>query len=116
MVTPERFRRRQRIEGVALLILGVLTIILAIYFRAQDTAQRECVADKFSELARVLQIRGDLQQRDANSQARVILRVAKADDPSEVRSALDLYVSEQADIEAERARHPVPPFPAGSCE
>lgn len=71
MTTPEKFRRRQRIEAGVLLVLGLMGFTFAYLDgrddaadERRDDAQSECVADNFTELNRALGIRGQLAQQD----------------------------------------------------
>lgn len=116
MTTPERLRRRQLIEGTALLLLGVFTILISFYFRAEDIQQRECLADQFGELTAVLERRGQLIDRSSRVTTRVVLEVARAKDSDDVRAALDGFIAQQARLEQARKESPVPPFPRGACD
>lgn len=116
MTTPERLRRRQLIEGTALLVLGVFTVLISIYFRAEDAQQRECLAEQFSELTIVLERRGDLIDRSSQATTGVVLAVARAKNSDQVRDALDSFIAEQARLQQARRESPVPPFPKGACD
>ena len=116
MTTPERLRRRQLIEGTALILLGVFTILMSFYFRAEDARQRACLTDQFHQLSETLTVRGDLVATDSRSTTRVILDVARATDQRQVRASLDRYIAQQARLELRRRQNPLPPFPEGACE
>jgi hypothetical protein len=116
MTTPERFRRRQRIEGTALVILGVFTILMSLYFRAQDIEQRQCLADQFHEFSEVQTKRSAFVDKDSRSTSQVILTVARAKKSTEVRASLDRYIRQQARLNLQREQNPLPPFPEGACE
>lgn len=60
MTTPERLKRRQIREGFVLILLAIFTVVQAIYFNLEDRQQRDCVADKFSELTTSLERRSEL--------------------------------------------------------
>ena len=116
MTTPERLRRRQRIEGTALILLGVFTILMSLYFRGEDARQRTCLTDQFHQLSETLTTRGELVSRDSRSTTRVILDVARASDKKQVRESLDRYIAQQARLDLQRRQNPLPPFPEGACE
>lgn len=116
MTTPERFRRRQRIEGTALVILGVFTILMSLYFRAQDIDQRACLTNQFRQLSDALSTRSNVTARDSKATTDVILEVARAKKPGEVRKSLDRYIAKQARLDLIRKQNPFPPFPEGACE
>lgn len=144
MTTPERFRRRQRIEGAFLIFIGLTIIISTAYFRSADTAQRACLADNFGALSTTLNARGELARKDtkvnlieadatrlesranndfykeafaATSDAGVFdayggYRVTLAE-VNRMRAKVD---RRRAHIAAEREAHPIPGFPAGTCD
>lgn len=116
MTTPERFRRRHRIEGGVLIALAIFTILMGGYFRSADIAQRECVADQIGMLTESLTVRAEVAARESKNQNGVILNVARADTPEEFRAALNAFIKEQCAIDEARKSNPVPPFPAGTCD
>jgi hypothetical protein len=116
MTTPERFRRRQRIEGTILLVLGVFTILIAFYFNNEDARQRDCLTRNIHELSDAVQQRGDLAARDSRTTTRVVLDVARATRQEQVRRSLDRYIAAQARIQQARRENPLPPFPKGACQ
>jgi hypothetical protein len=116
MTTPERLRRRQRIEGTFLIIIGVLMLVQALYFQHQDNVQRRCIQDQFSKLAKSYTARANINERDSKAKTKVIMGVASAPDQATVTHALQDYVVEQQQIDKDREANPVPPFPLGRCE
>lgn len=116
MTTPERFRRRQQIEGALLVALGVFTILISGYFRSEDIAQRECFANRFSELTEVLEHRGESNDAQFKAIDRVIAGALQASTPAEVLAARERYYADVRRIEARREGNPIPPFPEGTCE
>lgn len=116
MTTPERLRRRQRIEGAVLIILAICMLIQAWYFHSRDVGQRNCVANQFHQLASVQRARAELVDQDSKSTDRVITSVAQAKSKSDVQVALSMFLATQKKITAERETHKIPPFPPGSCK
>lgn len=116
MTTPERLRRRQLIEGSALILLAIFTLLQAIYFNQQDASQRDCLASVVHDMAESQGIRADLNQRDSENKTRVIRDVAQAKDEADLREAFRRFDEEQSRIDALGIEHPVPAFPDGRCE
>lgn len=116
MTTPENFRRRQRIEAVLLIIVGIGMIVQAIYFNHEDQKQKQCLADQFQRLTTSYSARARLAEKDSQATNAVIMAVATAKNRSDYVDALQTFVGEQARISQARKDHPVPPFPAGKCQ
>lgn len=143
MTTPERLRRRQRIEGTFLVIIGLLLIVSTLWFRYQDHQQRTCLATNFGNLRSALEVRGDLANRDsranrletaaarieARSLNKFLVAAFAATDQSGVLEAYGDYrvsvmkaaeIRERVDrrreqIRKEREGTPIPAFPEGTC-
>lgn len=64
MTTPEAFRRRQRIEGFFLLVVGIAVIASSIYFHERDKGVRDCVTRAFSNFTSVSAERSKLAEQD----------------------------------------------------
>jgi hypothetical protein len=134
MTTPERIRRRQRIEGGVLILLAIFTVIQGVAFSLEDRDQTRCMEDKFRELSVALDARGDLTERETEATRRVWRVYGKAaglasQDASnelseeqesrlraELVAALLNYQDEARAIQAERKENPLPPYPVGSCD
>lgn len=130
MTTPERLRRRQRIEGTFLLIIGVLWALSTLWFRYQDIEQRECLATNFGRFNDALTVRGELTEREAEatrmeSQAERTLfaDVFSSTTAAESRAAYAAYLDRLEEVDALRAEirqarkeTPIPDFPAGTCD
>ena len=134
MTTPERLRRRQRIEGSALIIIALLMLGQSWYFNAEDRDQRACIQQNFVELSRALDARADLTQRETSQNKALWLIYAEAaglvkDDPTaelkpkdqarlqrELVAQLLEYKREITEIEQERRENPLPPYPVGVCD
>lgn len=143
MTTPERFRRRQRIEGTFLVIIGLLLIVSTLWFRHQDEEQRACIGENFIDLSASLTRRGELAERDAQlnrRESRAQFRESKANrifyrdafastsDAGVFEAYGDYRVriaaidatrvkikAERQAINKEREENPLPEFPRGTC-
>lgn len=134
MTTPEHFRRRQRIEGVIVILLAIFTVIQAVAFSLEDSDQRTCVERKFSELSEALEARSGLAARESEATRRVwavygeYAGIVKGHPNQELtpedrerlqRQFVDALLNYQAEVKAvqrERRENPVPPYPVGSCD
>jgi hypothetical protein len=134
MTTPEKLRRRQRIEGVVVILLAIFTVVQGVAFSLEDRDQQRCVEEKFGELSVALDARADLTERETEATRRVWRVYAKAaglasQDSSnelspeqenrlraELVAALLNYQDEARAIQAERKENPLPPYPIGSCD
>lgn len=116
MTTPERLRRRQRIEGSLLIFLAICMLLQAWYFHSQDNDQKSCIAQQFHKSSVVQAARGKLVERDSAAKTEVIKEIAKAKTKEDVRNALDEYLVTQTKIDSDRKDHQIPPFPPGKCD
>lgn len=116
MTTPQRLKRRQMIEGTALLILGVFTILVTMYFRAQDMEQRECVATQIQAIGRSFTARAGLVDDESAATRRVIREALTAQNREQLEQARDTYFLELGRIDAARSKVRIPPFPPGTCD
>lgn len=137
MTTPERLKRRQLIEGAALIAIGVLMILQSWYFNAVDRDQRKCLADNFQDLSVALDVRADITDRETSqnkalwglyAEAAGIIKESgkpvgealterqKAQLNERLVDQLLEYQREMDDIERDRRRNPLPPYPVGACE
>lgn len=134
MTSPERFRRRQRIEGVVLILLAIFTVIQTVAFQLSDRGQQQCVETKFSELSVALDARADLTARETAASAKVWRVWGEAAGLAENAPGHELspededrlqgqlvdallgYQREVKAIQAEREENPLPPYPVGSCK
>jgi hypothetical protein len=64
VTTPERLRRRQRIEGFVLMLLGVGMLFQQWYFGHQNANTLECIAHNFALSAQAQTARVRLQGQD----------------------------------------------------
>lgn len=144
MTTPERLRRRQRIEGAFIVVIGVLLVVSTLWFRHQDDEQRACIGENFADMSAALEARGllaeretDLNRREARAQFaeskanRVFYRDAFASTTEadifeaygDYRARLERIDRTRAEIKAERQAvnkerkdNPIPAFPRGACD
>lgn len=116
MTTPERFRRRQRIEGWFVLILGVATILMGIYFHGEDRRQKACFADTIHDLTVSIKAGRHLTNQQFEAIGSVLGRGLSATTQAEFEAVKRDYFRTSAKINRERAEHPIPPFPKGACE
>ena len=144
MTTPERLRRRQRIEGVFLIIVGLAVVVSSLYFRHQDQQQRSCLTSTVGGIVDALNARGEIATRQAqvakresnvarlesNATRRLFREGFAAEDQAALFAAYGQYRitlsvvdakreridEKRAQIEEDRAKNPYPDFPAGTCE
>lgn len=128
MTTPERFRRRQRIEGTFLVIIGLLLVVSTLWFRHQDEQQRACLSRNFSELSEALTSRASF----AEAESRAIRAESRANrrfyrDAFSAKTEADVFdaygdyrvrierIDQRRDrLKQEREANPIPEFPRGS--
>lgn len=135
MTTPERLRRRQRIE-TALVGLVMVVVGLSQYTAAQDrkeqaridTAQEQCVAKQVTEITEALNARSESSGRLNDATADVLdsfvgAAAAKKEgtQTEEERSrpiikALERYAEVRDEVKKSRKNNPFPAFPTGKCE
>lgn len=116
MTTPERLRRRQRIETFLVIATMVLTVGSYLYFNHQRDKVLDCFADQFHDLSVSLTTRSDLTSDELDTIGHVIDRISKSKTGPEVRSALDTYNRERKEINSRRDGTPIPPYPTGKCD
>lgn len=135
MTTPERLRRRQRIEAFFLILVGVLMLGQTWYFNTQDSSQRECISDKFRELSIALDVRSESNEKETRAEKEIWLTYAEAagalknkppqtELPEEQQNRLNKqlidallnYQSVVDEIQKDRKKNPLPPYPIGVCQ
>lgn len=143
MTTPENFRRRQLREGIALIVLGLFTVLYAVYDSHQSDLRDQCMAQSFADLGDSLEIRSDLtirtdklalraedlQDAQIENNTRVVEDVSAATSSAEVAAAFVRYKRTDdrldaqslqldkrvAKLTAKRVKTVIPPFPTGKC-
>ena len=144
MTTPERQRRRVRRIGWGLIILGIVVGLVSWYFHGQDVEQRHCVTNTVRALTKSLDARSDIAARESRAtkmEGRATRLESKANNDfyrqafasssqAEVFDAYGRYRVSLAKVNAMRAKvdnrrehiaedradHPIPAFPAGTCD
>lgn len=115
MTTPERLRRRQRIEGSLLVVIGILMLLQSAYFTGQDRQQQECLQKNFVALSEALDVRSELTRRETAAAEKVNLAELEVSTNAEFVSRLRDYEAEIEKIQRLRRENPLPPYPAGRC-
>lgn len=143
MTTPERIKRRQYKLGIAIAVLGILTVVWGIVLESQNIQQRHCLRDSLAQLNAALTVRANLSD-ERNSviaqqnvvrdervevQSQLIHSVATTKTTEEFQHVFEVF--EQADLQlvhrgalitlrldklnAEIKNTPLPEFPEGKC-
>lgn len=115
MTTPERLRRRQRIEGGLIIAIGLLMLWQTWFFNERDAGQQECLQENFAALAESLDAREGLTSRESEATQRVIQDVSDSQDRATLTRAFNEFKKEQDAIEKVRKQNPIPPYPPGLC-
>lgn len=130
MTTPERLRRRQRIEGTFLVIIGIFMLVQFQYFQDKDEAQRACLVDVVADQNAALSRRGDIASQDAavnaeeSTATRALIVEAFASKTREealaaFAKAQDKWAAvdkKRQQVAAARRSNPIPDFPDGTCD
>lgn len=117
MTTPERFRRRQRIEGVCLVLLGIFSIGYFYVDRQGDKELVDCVIKTLSEQNDVLLSGRKANNIEQEADERVITLAlsGKIQTQADVDRAKARYDAAQRQAQEERQTSPVPPDPEVNC-
>ena len=116
MTTPERLRRRQRIESAMIAVLAVCLVAATLYFTARSDRQQACMRAFIDSSSDTSEVRAKLNERESEATRRVIqtaLSVQTAEELVQVRSE---YNREIARIAKARKANPVERFAADECE
>lgn len=117
MTTPERLRRRQRIEGTLLVIMGALLAVSTYVNDRRDDNVQNCITEQVTGLTNSLNARAKLTDPRAKSVSDLIDRLLKANgDQAEGLRAVEDYRKKQAQLAKLTKAHPIPPFPNGKCD
>lgn len=137
MTTPERIRRRQRINqlliGITLIFIGVGMVWQARHYEELRQEQSQCFSNQFHELTVVLGKRSELNAAETRANATFLLGLAQLSErysgdenmpptPEQqqqgrlaLRELLRIYVQEQNKIQEERKSHEIPEYPTDQC-
>lgn len=145
MTTPERFRRRQRIEGAILIVLALFTVSYGVWDSGEARGRDKCMVRSFQQSSDVLDARSELgelttelslevdalQSKQIALQKRVIQEVAVArqrssEDIDRVFANYDEAVNKisgeaarlralRKDVLATRKGMALPAYPDGKC-
>jgi hypothetical protein len=130
MTTPEKFRRRQRIEGTIVIALAIASIAYGVVDSREEQARDACMVQSFEQANDVQNLRASLAEQTSevqeaidNNQNRVIQTVSSANNRKEVARAfaefnaeVERLDDERAELLRERKNTDIPPFPTGKCE
>jgi hypothetical protein len=130
MTTPEKFRRRQRIEGTIVIALAIASIAYGVVDSREEQARDACMVKSFEQANDVQNLRASLAEQTSevqeaidNNQNRVIQTVSSANNRKEVARAfaefnaeVERLDDERAELLRERKNTDIPPFPTGKCE
>lgn len=146
MTTPERFRRRQLIEGFVLIMLAIFIAVQSVAFSLEDRDQSKCLRESFADLNQALVGRTQLateanRLKDQNAQLtadqfdwllnlfvtsasnqnpteqeRAELRERFLRETKEFQNQRAKLKQEIAEVTEEQTNHPLPPYPAGKCD
>lgn len=111
------------------MILGIVVGLVSLYFHQQDVDQRECITRNFSTLSTSLTERAEAAAAEARTTRaesranRKFYRDAFASKNrrdvfeayGDYRARLEVVDQRRERIKADREAHPIPDFPAGSC-
>lgn len=116
MTTPERLKRRQRIEGVALILLGVVTIAWAVQSDSRDDSQDACVQSFIQDQADTQQIRSGLVEQESEATRKVISSALSAGSRAEIEEARTEYSRSLQEIDQVRRENPVAELDPDLCD
>lgn len=118
MTSPEKSRRRQRIEGSLILVLGVFTVAYTIHDTQQEDEDRLCVQDTVSDIVAVIENSREANRVTTDALHQVIFDglSGKFETRRDVTRARRVYVKARAEATRLRAEAPLPPDPEKVCQ
>lgn len=116
MTTPERLRRRQRLESAGLAVLALGLVASVIWTDRQDAQQGECIRSFIEADSETGAIRSQLVEDESQANREVIGQVLASTTREEIDQAEADWRAELDRIDAVRAANPVRPFPVGVCD
>jgi hypothetical protein len=116
MTTPERLRRRQRLESLGIAVLAAALVLAFIYFQGRSSAQQKCVSTFITLNSKTTAVRSSLVEKESKATRRIISGALTAESREDIIKARDRYFRALASIDKVRAENPVEPFPKGVCD
>lgn len=116
MTSPERIRRRQRIEIFLILLLLSGMIAQQWYFGNRYEEHTECLETKIREMNNAYSARSEVSADEFALVDATIFSIVLANGQTEVRQALENYRTGRGELQRERRTNPVPPFPGSECK
>lgn len=130
MTTPEKLRRRQRVEGAFLVFLALFTLGYGVWDSKQNERQDQCMADQFRQASEAQTVRAELAEEQTalglkvdDNQDRLVRELAASQSREESLLALTKFQrtnsrlnSQEATLLEKRKNTPIPEFPEGTCQ
>lgn len=110
MTTPENIRRRQLVQGVILVALGLATILMAAYFQGRNDAILNCFQNYVSTQGEATRVRSIAIDEESKATREVITSALSADSPAQLDRAREDYFQHLEKIDALRKNNPVPVY------
>lgn len=110
MTTPQRLKRRQMVEGTSLLVLGIITVLMSVYFRQEADAQRNCLADYIQANNTTSQVRAQLLRQESEATRKVIIAGTSVRSLKQLEAARRAYLRDLRSIDQARLENPIPDF------
>ncbi|MBC7760715.1 MAG: hypothetical protein H7201_02740 [Candidatus Saccharibacteria bacterium] len=115
-----KIRRMFRIEGVTLLVVGVLFTGYSYIDSQRQASADDCLTDQVTKLTAAIEARGQVAEQSVKINEAVILRIARVSgEPNRqqlINEALSDYINETDKVEKGRDKAVIPPFPNGKCD
>lgn len=116
MTTPERLRRRQRIESAMIAVLAVCLVAATLYFSARSDRQQACMRAFIDSSSDTQEIRAELNERESEATQRVIQTGLSVKSAEELIAVREQYNRSLSQIAKARKANPVERFSADECE
>lgn len=130
MTTPEKLRRRQRVEGAFLVFLALFTLGYGVWDSKQNERQDQCMADQFRQASEAQTVRAELAEEQTalglkvdDNQDRLVRELAASQSREESLLALTKFQrtnarlnEDEAALLEKRKNTPIPEFPEGTCQ
>ena len=116
MTTPERLRRRQRLESAGIAVLALMLVLAAVWFNGQTSAQQRCLSTYISINSKTTAVRARLLAEESRTTRSFLLDATEAKSRAQFMHVRARYAKSLQAIDRARAANPVPPFPKGVCD